>query len=249
MAIRFSTGLRHMLYKHMSLKEVFHDGVIRIYTGTQPVSADNAVPVNSTLLVSLTKDGENFVAGERSIQQITELTIVSQAAGIYTVTIGNDNHSYVSGGGESSIAIASKLSLIIDYESDVVSAIAVPGAPKILLRARFGGVAFTVTTDINRITKDDRVANYRAAGIQWGSIVNNMLHKESGDWKGIVAAGGLAGWFRIYGNAMDAGGVSTTLPRIDGSVSSTSGDMILRSTQLSVSEPVIVHQATINIPT
>ena len=48
----------------------------------------------------------------------------------------------------------------------------------------------------------------------------------AGSWSGTVSVGGTPTWFRIK-NTADIGGASTTLPRIDGSVSDTLGDLVM----------------------
>ncbi|HBF44016.1 MAG TPA: hypothetical protein DDW42_10405 [Desulfobacteraceae bacterium] len=45
-----------------SIKDIFHDGVLRIYSGTQPSDADQAVA--GTLLLEITESAGAFAAGE-----------------------------------------------------------------------------------------------------------------------------------------------------------------------------------------
>ena len=68
MTIAYSTGLITKLFGEQGvesgangLKGLMKDGVIRIYTGAQPATADAAVTGN--LLGSVTKDGAAFVEG------------------------------------------------------------------------------------------------------------------------------------------------------------------------------------------
>lgn len=61
MSIRLSTGLRNMLLGTASFKDVFADGVIHIYSGPQPATADAAV--SGTLLGIVTVDGGAFSFG------------------------------------------------------------------------------------------------------------------------------------------------------------------------------------------
>lgn len=62
---KFSTGLRNTMLGTASLRTALAGGILRIYAGTQPASADLAVGA-STLLVTLTVDstggGLNFSA-------------------------------------------------------------------------------------------------------------------------------------------------------------------------------------------
>lgn len=61
MALRFSTGLANAMLDSTGLRAAMNDGVIRIYTGAQPLSADDAV--QGTLLMEVTVDGGTFVHG------------------------------------------------------------------------------------------------------------------------------------------------------------------------------------------
>jgi hypothetical protein len=60
-AIRFSTGLRNNLAGTTGFAASFANGVIEIYTGTQPSSANNAV--TGTLLGTVTLAGGAFTPG------------------------------------------------------------------------------------------------------------------------------------------------------------------------------------------
>lgn len=69
-------------------------------------------------------------------------------------------------------------------------------------------------------------------GLDFAASVNGVLTKDSGEvWSGIgLAAAGTgttAGWFRHCGNPDDNQGVSATLPRIDGRISSSGAEMSL----------------------
>lgn len=61
MAIRFSTGLRNQLLGTASFQDIFKDGVIYIYSGAQPASADDAV--QGTKLGEVTQDAGDFSFG------------------------------------------------------------------------------------------------------------------------------------------------------------------------------------------
>jgi hypothetical protein len=59
--LRFSTGLRNGILNSTGIKEAMADGVIRIYSGSQPISADNAV--GGTLLLEITQNAGAFAHG------------------------------------------------------------------------------------------------------------------------------------------------------------------------------------------
>jgi len=64
MTIRLSTGLRDGMLNATGMKEAFTNGVLYLYTGAQPASADNAV--SGTLLVIISKDEGAFAFGNAS---------------------------------------------------------------------------------------------------------------------------------------------------------------------------------------
>lgn len=59
--LRLSTGMRDALLGTQSFKDIFMDGVIYIYSGSQPSSADSAVL--GTLLGKVTLDANSFTFG------------------------------------------------------------------------------------------------------------------------------------------------------------------------------------------
>lgn len=61
MTVRLSTGLRNLLAGSTGFGAAFNDGVIYVYSGPQPLSADNAV--SGTLLGIVTKNAAAFAFG------------------------------------------------------------------------------------------------------------------------------------------------------------------------------------------
>lgn len=61
MTIRISTGLKNAMLGEIGLKAALADGVIRVYTGAQPVNPDS--PATGTLLAEITVDGGAFTHG------------------------------------------------------------------------------------------------------------------------------------------------------------------------------------------
>lgn len=157
MTVRYSTGLLSKLLGDSAvtagsngLAGILKDGVIDIYTGAQPVSADSAA--TGTLLATVTKDHGAWTAG------------------------GSTN------------------------------------------------------------------------GLRFDPPSGATLSKAAADnWQYIGIAAGTAGWFRFRGNAADAGGSSTTLPRIDGSIGVGTGDLILSTTSIVVGTPGTVDVFSITM--
>ena len=64
-------------------------------------------------------------------------------------------------------------------------------------------------------------------------------------WQFKGAAAGTIGWFRFQANGVDNDALSTTLPRIDGSVGITSGDLRLTSVTSAVNTVITIDSFTI----
>lgn len=86
-------------------------------------------------------------------------------------------------------------------------------------------------------------------GLEFGAPSNGTVAKASGEtWRGVGLADGVAGWFRMKGNASDAGGLSTTLPRIDGSIAKTGGDMSISNVNIVTGQPNTVDVFQFTLP-
>jgi hypothetical protein len=134
-----------------SLKDLLKDGVIRIYSGSQPANADTAV--SGTLLLEISVDGGAF------------------AHGAY------------------------------------------------------------------------------ANGLEFGDAATGFIVKAAGDtWQDNGLANGTAGWFRFVGNATDAGGSDTSLPRVDGSVGTSGADLNMTSTSIVVGSTYTIDTFKLTLP-
>lgn len=151
MTVKVSTGLRNDMLNGTGLKEAFANGVIYLYSGPQPDSADDAV--QGTLLMKITQDAGAFAFG----------------------------------------------------------------------------------TATNGINFDDP-----ASGIIAKAAAEN--------WQGVGITAGTIGWGRLMGNATDALGSSTTLPRIDFAVATSGGDVNLSSTEVEAGSPLTLDQFQFTMP-
>lgn len=71
---------------------------------------------------------------------------------------------------------------------------------------------------------------------------------KSGVWSFNGIADGTAGWFRLKGNAVDAGALSTVLNRLDGSVAVSGADLNLSNIVIAIGAPNTVDSFTFTIP-
>ena len=138
MTVRLSTGTRTALAGTTGFAALFEKGVIEVYTGSQPATADSAI--SGTLLGTMTVNSGAFTPGSPT----NGLTFTAAVAGV-----------------------ANKL----------------------------GVWSFT--------------------GVQIGT----------------------AGWFRLKANAVDAGVLSTTHARVDGSCAVSGGDLSLSNISVTVGSP------------
>ena len=79
---------------------------------------------------------------------------------------------------------------------------------------------------LGRVTRDGGswVAGAPANGLRWYRDGRFALTHPDQRWVLTGLDSGIAGWFRIVGNAYDSGGASLSLPRIDGAVAAIPAD-------------------------
>lgn len=80
-------------------------------------------------------------------------------------------------------------------------------------------------------------------GLTFAAAANGAVSK-SGVWSMNGIAVGTAGWFRLKGNALDNNLVSTTLPRLDGSIAVSGADMNLSNISIAIGAPSTVDSFT-----
>lgn len=73
-------------------------------------------------------------------------------------------------------------------------------------------------------------------GLTFAAAAGGAVSK-SGVWSFNGVASGTAGWFRLKANAVDAGALSTTHPRLDGSIAVSGADMNLSNIAITIGAP------------
>lgn len=125
---------------------------------------------------------------------------------------------------------------VIDLYSGVQPATADDAVTGTLLgRITLNGAAFTEGVATNGLLYDVPAA---------GAITK----PGASNWQYTGLAAGTIGWFRIRGNAIDSGALSTTLPRIDGAAGVTSGELRLTVLDVAIGTPGAVTAFTFAIP-
>lgn len=100
----------------------------------------------------------------------------------------------------------------------------------------------TVTLNSGTFTPGTATNGLTFAAANAGSV------SKSGVWSFNGIEAGTAGWFRLKGNAVDTGLLSTTLPRIDGSVATSGADLNLSNIVIAIGAPNTIDQFTLTLP-
>jgi hypothetical protein len=91
-----------------------------------------------------------------------------------------------------------------------------------------------------------------AGGLEFGVAASGAISKLSTQtWSGVAVASGTAGWFRLYGNAADEAStpaISTTLPRVDGSIATSGAQLNMSSTTITSGATTTIDTFTITLP-
>jgi hypothetical protein len=102
-----------------------------------------------------------------------------------------------------------------------------------------------------RVTENNGAwsAGSPANGLSFAAPASGTITKAVAEvWRGLGLVNGTAGWFRLCGNVTDAGDSSTTLPRLDGTVAISGGDMNLSSTAIVLNIPTTLDVFSFTLP-
>lgn len=84
-------------------------------------------------------------------------------------------------------------------------------------------------------------------GLTFAPAVAGVVSK-SGVWSFNGVNPGTAGWFRLKANAVDAGAISTTAIRADGSIATSGGDLNLTQITVAVGAPNTIDVFSFTVP-
>lgn len=247
MALNYSTYLRDRLLRDVSMQRALQGGVFRIYSGSAPATADAAVTGTlldevslasgtwtpgtlATGIVNLTGGASGNVSSitvdgyEVLGATVTYATSLTVTAGLIAAQI----NSY-QGPGLKMTATSSGADVTISV---------LPGTGTTLNGKTIAVTSATITTTINGVSSTTVGGAGATAGVAsvngltFGATASGVLSK-SGIWSGVVASSGTAGYFRITGPQVDAGGATgTTQVRVQGTCGTSGADYNMSSTTL-----------------
>lgn len=252
MTIRLSTGLRNNIVGPTGVAASFAGGVLDIYSGSQPATADSAI--SGTLLGRVSLASVTYVP---ETPASATLTLAGASGSINVVTVGTFNIiplgavNFVTDLTVTAAALADAINRNGIYTATSSGAVVTVKAPAGTGDAHNGlALAYTATTMTATSSGNITGGVDATAGLQWGVPSAGTVSK-SGTWgfSGLVA--GTAGWFRIKASALDTDAASSVsyLPvRLDGSIAVSGADMNLSNISIAVGAPTTIDSLTITMP-
>jgi len=257
MAERMSTRLRNFIVGQGSIKRALTGGKLKIYTGTQPSSADDAP--TGTLLVTITQGGGAIT---EEVLSRGNVSLDSGAAGsVDSITVNSVELL------ESAVSFNSSLS---QTASDVVDAInsyetypdyrAILSGANIIIEAQpstgTGPNGYVVSSTCTTIGSTDTNMGTTRAGVNGANGLkfaqpSSGAIAPSGTWSGTAVATGTAGWARFEGSEADDDSDDSSnnyFIRLDGAVATSGSEVNLVSTSVSSGGTVEITSGTITQP-
>ena len=257
MAERLSTGMRNWI---LAMKrEILDDCVMKIYTGTAPAEADDAVSGN--ILVTISKSSATVDTTERSTPGRWSVTIPgSHAEGTYAVSITTADSvtpttcTYTTAdpeGHADNNAIAKGLAREIREACPQVFAIAEGANSKLYIQGRVGGLDISAVADgggtVTIVTFSEIEVAARCDALYFGLPASGAMSKSSDTWSGLIGTTGVAGYFRIV-RPDDDGTESTTQKRLQGTVSTSGAELNMGNTTLTATQTHTVSTYSLTEP-
>ena len=254
MTIRLSTGARNGLAQGMGFGGMFNRGVIQIWSGSQPASADAAA--TGTLLATVSTSSGAVTNEVRATGTITLNTGASGS--INTVTVGtfniipdgavNFNTSLTQTAADLAESINRNGIFQATSAGAVVTITPRPGAGTTYNTLAVTATLTTITAAYANMSGGVAAVN----GLIFGEPVAGLIGKGTGQvWSFNGAVAGTAGWYRLVQSASDGGGLLSAapwLPRMDGSVGTSGADLNLSNIVIAVGAPTTIDTWSFQVP-
>ena len=268
MALRLSAALRNAVLKNRSFKQEMGNAFLKLYTGSQPASAD-AAPTGTLLCTYSASSG----AITRETLAIGSLTITAAASGtldtLRLTPAGPGTVIDILGGavtadgtvaGTATLAATSindnpanvYVTASTTGASGVITLTAKPGTGATLNTWAVTATSTTVTTNSGAGAVDMTGGVAAVNGLRWSTTAAGVLSKKSTQtWSGVAVATGTAGWFRIEAAVTDSGALDSVelYKRVDGAVSTSGSELNLSSTSIANTATQTIDSFTVTLPT
>jgi len=247
MTLRHSPALQNFIAQTGSWKGFLDNGSIKIYSGTQPATADLAV--TGTLLATITsgagtKTDEVAATGVITISGTTSGSVDTLALMGIDILGGAVTHT----GSHTTTADAVVLKVNRNPANKLVVATNVLGVITLTARPGLGNelnagtLSSTGTTCTVAVTSTtfgsgtggsvEGVTAVNALKMDYDAADGVMTKDSTQTWSGTAGATGTAGWFRYLSSVVDAGSLdsSDVFLRMDGSIATSGSDLNMSST-------------------
>lgn len=248
MTLRLSTGLRNEMLGLYG-GNARYGGTLAVLTATDIAAVDGGAGADSLTSAAGAFLTAGFAVGDSIIVAgftggaaglIGPFEILSVDAGTITVPTGSLADD---GATESVTIVAIKGGSFRDIFKRGVLKIYTGYQPATADTAFSGTLLVTIS-----LASGTFVSGAPANGLDFGEASAGVISKASGVWSGVAIATGTAGWFRLYANPADAGGASTTLPRLDGMVSTSGAELNMSSTSIVTGSTITIDTFTVTFP-
>ncbi len=263
MALRPSIALRNYMLEGGSLKTALSNCVIKVYTGSQPATAE-AAPTG-TLLCTYSNAGGTPTREVRSYGSVELTAGASGSVDTVTLKIGSSGTavSLLPAAVTYATSLANTAALVAaainnNPKNCFVDA-SVPSGAVIRLTAKPGmgatpNTEWEVDSTVTTLSKTDTdFANGvdPANMLTWGDAAAGTIVKHPSEtWSGTAVASGTAGWFRIEASVTDAGALdsSEAIVRLDGSIATSGAELNMTPTAITAAAVQTISSFSITLP-
>ncbi len=240
MTLRVSTNVRNrMLGLTNPVVKLMAANTIAFVDGA--ASEDTITDSGNAFVTAGLKVGDTlFVEGTTSNDTTVGYPLTGVAAG--TLNVATDTLTAESAGTVFAIAAAQGGSLADIFQNGHI--VIYSGSQPANGDTAYAGTELVKIT----VASGAVVAGEETNGLEFQTSASGEIEKNSDVWSGLGLAAGTAGWFRFYANGSDAGGASTTLPRIDGSVGTSGADLNMSSTTIAVDATYTIDSFKFTLP-
>lgn len=244
------------MLKSGSFADAFKGGELRIYSGTQPQTADTAP--SGTLLCTVT---DNSAARTPEVLATGSVELTGGSGGAID-TLEVDGVDIISAAvpfnaslNQTATDLASAINRSDSFPEYSASA---AGAIVTITAGRGTGASangLTVASTATTLTKTDtNMAGGVSAvnGLRFGAAVAGAVDKADDQaWSGVAVSGGTAGWFRMVGSVADSDATDSSEVEIrcDGIISTTGGELTMSNLSITASATQTISSLRFNLPT
>lgn len=259
MTLKLSTGAVDWLAGGNGLRTLMGDVVMRIYSGTAPTYADDAV--TGTLLCKVTRASGAVAAGTRiGLAQVGKIVFTDHddtETYICNVTVdgvGPTSYTFTTG----TDSVGHSLPNVINYfarwlmnQAPQLIAVA-DNTDTVWVTSRIPEMEFTIAsgggTAAAATYTNEVVAHAHVNTLRFTVPTAGVISKVTADtWSGVNLATGTAGYFRLEKDG-DTGVLSTTAVRIQGTIAASGSDMDMPNPALTTGVTLTIDSGSLTVP-